>query len=62
MILVRNMIFNKDEVWDEIPIQCLANKIKELNKAIQIIKLLQINKLENIQLNKNLKVDLEIIC
>lgn len=44
------------------PFQCTVNKIKELNKTIQIIELLQIDKLENIQLGKNLEVKSKITC
>lgn len=61
VISVRNVIFNEDEIWDSILFQCIANKIKELNKAIQIIELSQIDKLEDIQLSKDLKFKSEII-
>lgn len=42
-------------------LQYITNKIKKLDKNIQIIKLLQTNKLEDIQLNKDLKVKSKII-
>lgn len=48
MILVRDMIFNKDEIWDDMSLQYIADKIEKLNKTIQIIKLLEVNKLDNI--------------
>lgn len=48
MVLVRNIIFNKDEVWDNMPLQCTANKIKKLDKIIPIIELPKIDKLEDI--------------
>lgn len=41
--------------------QCIANKIKELHKVIQVIKLLQMNKLKNIQLSDDLKLELRIL-
>ena len=48
VISVQDVIFNKNEVWDGMPLQYKTYKIKELNQAIQIIELLQINKLEDI--------------
>lgn len=39
VISVRNVIFDKDEIWDGILFQYMANKIKELDKVIQIIEL-----------------------
>ena len=60
VVSVRDIIFNKDKVWDGMPFQHTTNKIKKLNKAIQVIKLLQIDKLEDIQLSEDLKVESEI--
>ena len=48
VVLVRDVIFNKDEVWDSISFQRTANKIRELDKAIQVIELPQWDKLEDI--------------
>lgn len=62
MVLVKDIVFNKDKVWDNISFQCTVIKIKELNELIQVIKLLQADKLEDIQLSKDLEVKLEIIC
>ena len=60
VILVRDVIFNEDEAWDGLPFQLTADEIKELNEAIQVIKLLQVDKLEDIQLVEDLEVTSEI--
>lgn len=60
VISVQDIIFNEDKIWDCILLQNTTNKIKELDKAIQVIKLLQKNKLEDIQLGKNLEVESKI--
>lgn len=62
MISVKDVIFNKDKIQDSMSLQCTANEIKELNKAIQVIKLLQTNKSEDIQLSENLEVKSKITC
>ena len=60
VISVRDIIFNKDEVWDGIPLQGTADKIKELDEAIQVIELPQSDELEDIQLSEDLEVESEI--
>ncbi len=60
VVSVRDVIFNKDEVWEGVPLQRTDNKIKELDEAIQVIELPQADELENIQLNGDLEVESEI--
>ncbi len=60
MISVKDVIFNEDEVWDGVPLQRTANKIKELDQAIQVIELAQADELEDIQLNEDQKVKSKI--
>ena len=60
VVSVRDVIFNKDKVWNDMPFEHMANKIKELDKTIQVIELPQPDKLENIQFSKDLGVKLEI--
>ena len=62
IVSVRDVIFNEDEIWDGVPLPHGTNKIKELDKAIQVVTLPQIDKLEDIQLSGDLKVKSKIIC
>ncbi len=62
MISVRDVIFNEDEVRDGVPLQRTADKIKELDEAVQVIQLPQSEKLEDIQLGEDLEVESEITC
>ena len=62
MVLVRDVIFNEDEVLDGMPLQYTADEIKELDEAIQVIELKQVDKLEDIQLSEDLEVESEITC
>lgn len=48
MISIQNVIFNKDEVWDDMLFQYIINNIKELDKTIQVIELPETDKLEDI--------------
>lgn len=63
VVLVREIIFDKDEVWDGKPIPYSDNDIRELDKAIKYIKVpeLEVNKMENIQLGKDSEIDMAII-
>ncbi len=60
VVSVRDVIFNEDEVWDGVPLQCTADKIKELDYAIKVIELPQVDEFEDIQLSEYLKVESEI--
>ncbi len=60
LISVRDGIFNEDEVLDEVTLQRTADKIKELDEAIQVIELPQSDKLEDIQLGEDMEVASEI--
>ncbi len=57
MVSVRDVIFNKDEVWDGMSLQIIADEIKKLDEAIQIIELLQVDKLKDIRLNDDVEVE-----
>ncbi len=57
---MREVIFNKDEVWDDIPLQRIADKIEELDEAIQVIELPRADELEDVQLSEDLEVESEI--
>lgn len=61
MVSVRDIIFDRDEVWNGMPLQHIIKDIKQLDDAIEIIELPQTDKLEDIQLNKDLE-ESEIIC
>ena len=61
MVSVRDKIFNKDEVGDDLLLERTADEIKELDKTIEVIELPQVDKLEDIQLSGNLEVKSEII-
>ncbi len=60
VISVRDVIFKEDEIWDGLPLQRTADKIQELDEAIQVIELPQADKLGDIQLRKDLEVESEI--
>ena len=60
MVSVRDVIFNENEVCDGVPLHRGADKINELEEAIQVIELPQADKLEDIQLSKDLEVKSEI--
>ncbi len=60
VVSVRDVIFNEDEVWDGIPLQRIAEEIKELDEAIQVIELPHSDELEDIQLSEDLEVESEI--
>ncbi len=60
VVLVRDVIFNEDEVWNGVPLQRTADEIKELDEAIQVIELLQADELEDIHLFEDLEVESEI--
>ncbi len=48
VVSVRDVILNKDEVWDGVPLKRTADEIKKLDEAIQVIELPQADKLEDI--------------
>lgn len=56
VILVRNIIFDKDKTWDGKQIQFFSQDIKKLDKAIKIIKISQEKIVKKIQLKDNLKL------
>ena len=60
VVSVRDVIFNEDEVWHGVPLQRVADEIKELDEAIQVIELPQADELEDIQLSEDLEVESEI--
>ena len=60
MVSIRDVIFNKDKVWDGVPLQCTADEIKELDEAIQVMELPQADELEEIQLSEDLGIESEI--
>ena len=59
VVSVKNVIFDKDKVWDGTPLQRTARDIKQLDNIIELIELPQTDKLEDIQLNEDLE-ELEI--
>ncbi len=48
VVSVRDVIFNKDEVWDGMPLRRTADEMKELDEAIEVIELPQADKLDDI--------------
>lgn len=48
IILVRDIIFQKDECWDGKKIQISMDNIKELNEAIEIMEVPQSEEIENL--------------
>ena len=52
MVLVRDMIFNEDKVWDRMPIQCTFDEIKVMDKAIKVLQLSE-TEIDNVQLEEN---------
>ncbi len=60
VVSVGDVIFNQDEVWDSVPFQRTADKIEELDEAIQVIELPQTDELKDIQLIEDLEVESEI--
>ena len=59
MVSIRDVIFDKDNIWDGKPIPYFDNDIKELDKAIVHIKIPESKALEikDIQLVENSEVD-----
>ncbi len=57
VVSVGDVIFNENEIWDSVPHQRTADKIKELDEAIQVIELPKADELEDIQLNEDLEVE-----
>ena len=55
--MARDVIFNKDEIWNEKSICLTHNKTQELDKAIEIVDLQQTYKQKDIQLAKDQSVD-----
>lgn len=60
VVLVRDLIFNEDEVLEGMLLQCTDNKIKELDEAIQVIELPKADELEDIELSEDLEFKSEI--
>ncbi len=60
VVSVRDVISNKDEVWDGLPLQRTDDEIKELDEAIQVIQLPQADELDDIQLSENLEVESKV--
>ena len=54
MISARDVIFNKDEVWDRRPIRLSPAKIQELDKAMEVVEVLQADEQEDIHLAEDL--------
>lgn len=59
--MARDVIFDKNKVWNRRLTQLSLNNIKELDKAIKIVKMLQTNNMEDIQLAKDLEIDKSIL-
>ena len=54
VISARDVIFNKDEVWDGRPVRLSPAEIQELNEAVEVVEVPQADEQEDIQLAKNL--------
>ena len=54
VIFAKDVIFNKDEVWDQKPVCLTPDKVQELNKAVEIVEVPQADEQEDIQLAKDL--------
>lgn len=60
VILIKNIIFDKNKTWNREQIQFFSQNIRKLNKAIEIIKVFQEEILEKTQLKNNLKLKLTL--
>ncbi len=62
IILIREVIFDEEEVWDGKPISYSDNDIKKRDKAIERIEVLELEakEMEDIQLGKDYKVETAI--
>ena len=61
VILARDVIFNKNEVWDRKLLRLLADNIKELDKAIEMVEVSQTDKMKDVQLAENKELTNQII-
>ena len=59
LVSVQDVIFNKDEIWNKESIQYTANKIKKIDDAIKIVKVLKLEA-EDIQLDEDLEKKVEL--
>ena len=58
VISARDVIFNEDEVWDQKPVRLSPAEIQELDKAVEVVEVPQADEQEDIQLAKDLDLDL----
>ena len=54
VISARDVIFDKDKVWDRKPIRLTSDKVQERDKAIEVVEIPQAEEQEDIQLAENL--------
>ena len=57
MISARDVIFNKDEIWDKKPIRLTPDEIQELDNAVEVVEVPQTDKQEDIQLAEDQGAD-----
>lgn len=60
VISIQDVIFNKDKVWDGMPIQCTPDEIKVIDEAIKVVQLPEM-KIENVQLDKDMREHINIM-
>ena len=59
MILVRDIILNKNQIWNRKPIQYTANKIKGIDDAIKLMQVPELE-IEDIYLGRDLENKVEL--
>ena len=60
VISVWDVIFDKNKVWDSKPIISIFDKIRELDKAIEIVEVPPSEEIENIYFQEDIDIELEL--
>lgn len=58
MVLVRDIIFNEDKIWNKESLQYIANIIKKMDDAIKIVQVSELE-VEDIQPGEDIEEDVE---
>ena len=58
VISARDVIFNKDEIWDGKPIRLTHDEIQKLDEAVEVVEVPQTDEQEDIQLAEDQGIDL----
>ena len=59
MVLIQDVIFNKDKIWNKEPIQYTADKIKKIDNAIELVQVSK-SEAEDIYLGGDLENKVEL--